>query len=188
MKYVEQGKHDECQMARFEVELLNKVNHPFVCNLLCAFSLRGGEIIVMDAVLGGELYDLIQKKGPFVDADAGFYLAQVAIALEYLHSHDIIYRDLKSENILVSEIDGYLKIIDFGLAKVTAINTFTMCGTPLYGMLLCCQRKRFLPPDARPDSAHLHNQPSRQYRCARNIPWGRISQECRLVVLRLPRT
>ena len=162
MKYVKQGKHDECQMARLEVKLLNKVNHPFVCNLLCAFSLHNGEIIVMDAVMGGELYDLIQKRGPFNDADAGFYLVQIAIALEYLHSQDIVYRDLKSENILVSEIDGYIKLIDFGLAKVTKINTFTMCGTPLYGEVSHCVSCYYLTvPCAQPPvgtrQAHLRS-------------------------------
>ena len=50
---------------------------------------------------------------------------------EYLHAKDIVYRDLKPENIMMGE-DGYLKMIDFGFAKVVTKRTFTICGTPEY--------------------------------------------------------
>jgi protein kinase A len=50
---------------------------------------------------------------------------------EYLHSKNIIYRDLKPENILIAT-DGYLKLTDFGFAKMTDVRTFTLCGTPEY--------------------------------------------------------
>lgn len=50
---------------------------------------------------------------------------------EYLHSKDIIYRDLKPENIMIAD-DGYLKLIDFGFAKVCKTRTYTICGTPEY--------------------------------------------------------
>ena len=50
---------------------------------------------------------------------------------EYLQSKDIVYRDLKPENIMISS-DGYLKLIDFGFAKVVTKRTYTICGTPEY--------------------------------------------------------
>ena len=50
---------------------------------------------------------------------------------EYLHGKDIVYRDLKPENIMMGD-DGYLKMIDFGFAKVVTKRTFTICGTPEY--------------------------------------------------------
>jgi protein kinase A len=50
---------------------------------------------------------------------------------EYLHSKDIIYRDLKPENILIDKT-GYLKLTDFGFAKVCEGRTYTLCGTPEY--------------------------------------------------------
>ena len=53
----------------------------------------------------------------------------MTLAFEYLHYLNIIYRDLKPENILFAA-DGYLKITDFGFAKVVRDRTYTLCGTP----------------------------------------------------------
>ena len=60
-----------------------------------------------------------------------FYGAQIASVFEYLHSKDIVYRDLKPENIMIAN-DGYLKLIDYGFAKVVTKRTYTICGTPEY--------------------------------------------------------
>ena len=61
-----------------------------------------------------------------------FYMAEIATALEYLHRHDIAYRDLKPENVLI-DAEGHAKIVDLGFAKKLENNrTSTMCGTPGY--------------------------------------------------------
>ena len=60
-----------------------------------------------------------------------FYAAQVVTIFEYMHGLNIIYRDLKPENLLINS-DGYLKITDFGFAKVVPKKTYTLCGTPEY--------------------------------------------------------
>lgn len=60
-----------------------------------------------------------------------FYAAQVCSMFEYLHSKNIIYRDLKPENILIDK-SGYLKLTDFGFAKICEGRTYTLCGTPEY--------------------------------------------------------
>lgn len=62
---------------------------------------------------------------------AAFYSAQVVLAFEYLHSYRIAYRDLKPENLLIGA-NGYLKLGDFGFAKIVKDRTFTICGTPDY--------------------------------------------------------
>ena len=60
-----------------------------------------------------------------------FYIGQVIIALEYFHNHNIIYRNLKPENILINK-NGYIKITDFELVKKIEDRTYTLCGTPGY--------------------------------------------------------
>lgn len=60
-----------------------------------------------------------------------FYGAQIVSIFEYLHDKDICYRDLKPENIMIGD-DGFLKLIDFGFAKVVRKRTYTICGTPEY--------------------------------------------------------
>jgi len=62
---------------------------------------------------------------------AKFYAAEVALALNHLHSLNIIYRDLKPENILLNH-DGHIKIADFGFSKHCSSVTWTLCGTPDY--------------------------------------------------------
>mgnify|MGYP004445108383 CR=1 FL=1 len=66
--------------------------------------------------------------------EAKFYIAELIIAIEYLHKKDIIYRDLKPENILIDD-EGHVKLTDFGLAKenvTTNIPSKTFCGSPQY--------------------------------------------------------
>ena len=69
-----------------------------------------------------------------MEDSARFYLCQIVCALEYLHSMDIVYRDLKTENIMLDE-DGNIKLIDFGLSKIFEDGrtlTQTFCGTVEY--------------------------------------------------------
>jgi len=60
-----------------------------------------------------------------------FYIAEITLALQYLHGQQIAYRDLKPENLLISN-DGHIKITDFGFAKKIEDKSYTLCGTPEY--------------------------------------------------------
>lgn len=114
-----------------ERHLLSQIDHPFIVRLLCTFQDAMNLYMVMEYVCGGELFSLLRRVRclpPFV---ATYYAAQVVLGIEYLHSHDIIYRDLKPENLLIDR-SGNIKITDFGFAKVVPDVTWTLCGTPDY--------------------------------------------------------
>jgi len=85
----------------------------------------------MDLIVGGELFAYLVSRDPLPEADALFYCANVATIFEFLHERSIAYRDLKPENLLF-DTEGYLKLVDFGFAKVVEDRTYTVCGTPEY--------------------------------------------------------
>ena len=89
--------------------------------------------LVMELVQGGELFALLRRMKQMEESEAKFYVSQVLLALEYLHNLDIIYRDLKLENLLIDS-RGFIKLIDFGFAKRVDSSTksWTLCGTPDY--------------------------------------------------------
>jgi protein kinase A len=87
--------------------------------------------MVLEFVPGGDMFYYLRKKNRFSESHVRFYASQIILALEYLHSLDIGYRDLKPENILMGS-DGYLKLADFGFAKIIKGRTYTVCGTPEY--------------------------------------------------------
>ncbi|CAH1391577.1 unnamed protein product [Nezara viridula] len=72
--------------------------------------------MVFDYVPGGELFSYLRNAGRFPTSTAMFYTSEIVVALEYLHSQSIVYRDLKPENLLLDK-EGHLKITDFGFAK-----------------------------------------------------------------------
>ena len=87
----------------------------------------------MDICTGGEIFFHLSNFKRFTEPMAKFYFAEIVLALEYLHQRDIVYRDIKPENILI-DIDGHVKIADFGLAKVIPKRekSYSFCGSPEY--------------------------------------------------------
>eukprot|EP00300_Choanocystis_sp_HF-7_P006667 c14836_g1_i1.p1 GENE.c14836_g1_i1~~c14836_g1_i1.p1 ORF type:complete len:347 (+),score=76.36 c14836_g1_i1:37-1077(+) len=114
-----------------EKAILQMLDHPFVVNMLGVFQNPRSIFMVLEYVPGGELFSLLRKENKFSNDVSVFYAGQVALAFEYMHSQNIVYRDLKPENLLIGG-DGYLKVTDFGFAKVVEDRTWTLCGTPEY--------------------------------------------------------
>lgn len=114
---------------------MNRINHPFIIKYYKTFVSDLNIHFVIEYIEGMEFFDVIRKIGLLKSSQAQFYVAQIMVALEYLHNHNIIYRDLKPENIMV-EKNGYLRLIDMGTAKVldkdNYYKTRTVIGTPHY--------------------------------------------------------
>jgi len=114
-----------------ETSILVKLKHPFIVNMYGKFHDPRYVHLVLEYIVGGEFFTHLRKAGRFDNTASCFYGAQIASIFEYCHSLNIIYRDLKPENILIN-MDGYVKLTDFGFAKVIEHRTYTLCGTPEY--------------------------------------------------------
>ncbi|KAL9552847.1 hypothetical protein MBANPS3_003572 [Mucor bainieri] len=114
-----------------EKHILESVAHPFLVNMWGTFQDTVNLYMVMDYVPGGELFSVLRRSKRFPDHVAKFYAAEVILAIEYMHSKNVIYRDLKPENLLLDS-QGHIKITDFGFAKHVPDITWTLCGTPDY--------------------------------------------------------
>lgn len=112
-------------------EVANAIRHPFLVNLFACFQTEQHVCFVMEYAAGGDLMMHIHAD-VFTEPRAVFYAACVVLGLQYLHENNIIYRDLKLDNLLL-DTDGYVKIADFGLCKEGmgwGDRTGTFCGTP----------------------------------------------------------
>ena len=123
---------------KLEMEVLEKVDHQFLVNMEYVFTDEYRVFFMMDFIDGGELFRHLMRIKRFKEEQGAFIIAQVALALAHLHERDIIYRDLKPENVLFRNDDsraGYILLADFGLAtkidKDKGLAT-SFCGTAEY--------------------------------------------------------
>jgi cGMP-dependent protein kinase 2 len=146
-------EHIFCEQA-----ITRNLTHPFCIRQYGSFQDKYHLYFLFDLMPGGDLMDVLVAearivamrvpKGPFQrgcmapqtkflrglpENVARFYIASIVLALEYLHDHNIVYRDLKPENVFIDQ-QGYPKLGDFGFAKVldAGKRTYTFCGTPGY--------------------------------------------------------
>lgn len=121
--------------TRTERDVLALVDHPFLVKMYYAFETSRRLYFVQEFCRGGELFRLMETERMLMEDPAKFYICEIVCALEYLHSLNIVYRDLKTENIMLDE-EGHIKLIDFGLSKIFESDeehlTTTFCGTVEY--------------------------------------------------------
>lgn len=115
-----------------EKEILSICDSPFIVKLYNTFKTKDTLYFLLEPCMGGELFATYHKHhfhGSVTKAK--FYSAAVVFAFEHLHERNVLYRDLKPENLLLDS-KGFCKLTDMGLAKVVAAKTYTTCGTPDY--------------------------------------------------------
>jgi serine/threonine protein kinase len=108
--------NNEVEHTKAERSILERLNHPFLMNLVYSFQTDDKLYFIMEFVNGGELFHHLQREKRFDEPRVVFYAAEILTALQYLHENGVIYRDLKPENILLRD-DGHIAVCDFGLAK-----------------------------------------------------------------------
>jgi len=131
LKKVEIMKLKQVDHILSEISILNFIDHPFLVRMTGITQNERYLYIVLEYIQGGELFTYLRTVQSVRNEEAVFYAAQVVLMFEYLHSKNVVYRDLKPENLLI-DAQGYLKLTDFGFAKVIDGRTYTLCGTPEY--------------------------------------------------------
>jgi len=127
-------KRNQVEHTKTERAVLEAVSHPFIVTLHYAFQTPKKLYMVMEYCPGGELFFHLSRAGRFTEGKTRFYIAETSSAVAYLHKLNVIYRDLKPENLLIDG-EGHVKITDFGLSKEGIEDNYsamTMCGTPEY--------------------------------------------------------
>ncbi len=126
-------KRNFFENLRNEKKIMEKVQNPFVVNLEYCFASPSYIFFAMKFKQGGELYHHLRKTTRFPESTAKFYACQILQGLIYLHSMNIMYRDMKPENILLDE-SGNVSLADFGISKVLDIkeSAKSFVGTPEY--------------------------------------------------------
>jgi serum/glucocorticoid-regulated kinase 2 len=127
-------KRNQVEHTKTERKVLELIDHPFIVKLKYAFQSPKKLHMVMEYCPGGELFYHLSKSNRFDEERTKFYAAQIVLALGHLHKKNVVYRDLKPENVLIDST-GYIKLTDFGLSKELLTKndvTNSFCGTPEY--------------------------------------------------------
>lgn len=135
-----------------EREILQSLDHPFLPTLYTHFETDKFSCLVMEFCPGGDLHMLRQRQPGkrFCEQAVKFYVAEILLAMEYLHMLGIVYRDLKPENVLVRE-DGHIMLTDFDLSlrcsvNPTLVNSSNLTNQPLNNSSYCIQPSSCIQP------------------------------------------
>ena len=124
-----------CAWIMREKEMLEQADHPFIIRLHGCYADPTHVYFLMATALGGEVLNVLSvlgnERGAVEERHTRFYIASIGLAVHYLHSLEVVFRDLKPENVLLDAF-GHVKLCDFGFATRVKDRTYTRCGTPEY--------------------------------------------------------
>eukprot|EP00397_Hematodinium_sp_SG-2012_P011781 GEMP01011929.1.p1 GENE.GEMP01011929.1~~GEMP01011929.1.p1 ORF type:complete len:735 (+),score=144.69 GEMP01011929.1:112-2316(+) len=135
------------QYAMTERNVLSYIHHPFIVSLHFAFQTPGYLVLVLAFCPGGNLQQLISRERTLEVPLARLYVAEILLALEHLHERNIIYRDLKPDNVVL-DIQGHALLTDFGLSKEGVDN--------IHGAQSFCGSAAYLAPEMLQNCGHGH--------------------------------
>ena len=116
MKKSELSQKNNIDLVLAERKIHSSINHPFVVSLYTAFQSRTFLFLCMEYCNGGDLQALLRNVS-YLDEDAAMpYVAEISLAVGFLHDNGVIHRDLKPENVLIDRT-GHIKLTDFGLSE-----------------------------------------------------------------------
>jgi len=129
---VSRGEAEEVEAYLEEARIIAFLEHPSIVRFYTVEKIEGRLVIVTEFIEGKSLRKVIQSEAPMSVGRAISLMTPILSALHYAHSHGIIHRDVKPENVLVTST-GVMKLTDFGLAKLLAQNiSLSIAGTPSY--------------------------------------------------------
>lgn len=120
--------------AMTERNVMSYVKHPFIVSLRYSFQTDNKLYLILDYCSGGSLSTYLNKEKRFTEERAKIYLCEILLALEELHKRDIIYRDLKPDNVVIDS-EGHALLTDFGLSKEGVMgkdSATSFCGSVAY--------------------------------------------------------
>ena len=118
----------------YETNLMKKLNHKNVTKILEMFEDDKYILIIMEYINGGNLFSFVKKRRKLSEKISKFLFKQIILGLQHIHSHNIVHRDVKLENILI-DLNNTIKICDFGIGRVLSNPDdllYDQCGTPMY--------------------------------------------------------
>ena len=125
---------DNMKKILYETDLMKKMNHPNITKILEVFEDEDYILITMEYINGGNLFSFVKKRRKLSEKTAKFLFKQIILGIQHIHSHKIVHRDIKLENILI-DLNNNIKICDFGIGKILTYNKqllYDKCGTPMY--------------------------------------------------------
>lgn len=142
-KFFTEDKLDE---LKSELKILLCMDYPLVVRLLDVYESEDTLDLVMECVRGGQIRETLRERGQLREEEVSSIIRQILLALNYLHTHGVVHRDLKLSNFVYDADTGALKLIDFGLSK------FFISKRRMPRMNTCCGTLGYIAPEVLDDT------------------------------------
>ncbi|KAK9267981.1 hypothetical protein L1049_010418 [Liquidambar formosana] len=133
LKKSEMLRRGQVEHVKAERNLLAEVDSACIVKLYCSFQDEEFLYLIMEYLPGGDMMTLLMRKDTLTEDEARFYIGQTVLAIESIHKHNYIHRDIKPDNLLLDRY-GHMKLSDFGLCKPLDCSSFPNLSENDYGV------------------------------------------------------